>query len=64
VRLRAAVFDFGETLLSEERAWGVWADWIGVTHQELFAAIARTGVASTPTMASGKHISVTRSFEI
>ena len=27
---RAAVFDFGETLLSEERAWGVWADWIGV----------------------------------
>ena len=31
MKLRAAVFDFGETLLSEERAWGVWADWIGVT---------------------------------
>jgi len=42
VKLRAAVFDFGETLLSEERAWGVWADWIGVTHQELFAAIGAT----------------------
>ena len=42
MRLRAAVFDFGETLLSEERAWGVWADWIGVTHQELFAAIGAT----------------------
>ena len=41
-RLRAAVFDFGETLLSEERAWGVWADWLGVTHQELFAAIGAT----------------------
>jgi HAD superfamily hydrolase (TIGR01549 family) len=41
-RLRAAVFDFGETLLSEERAWGVWADWLGVTRQELFAAIGAT----------------------
>ena len=40
--LRAAVFDFGETLLSEERAWGVWADWLGVTRQELFAAIGAT----------------------
>jgi FMN phosphatase YigB (HAD superfamily) len=42
VRLRAAVFDFGETLLSEERAWGAWADWLGVTRQELFAAIGAT----------------------
>jgi FMN phosphatase YigB (HAD superfamily) len=42
VRLRAAVFDFGETLLSEERAWGVWADWLGVTRQELFAALGAT----------------------
>ena len=24
--IRAAVFDCGETLLSEERAWGVWAE--------------------------------------
>jgi HAD superfamily hydrolase (TIGR01549 family) len=42
VRIRAAVFDFGETLLSEERAWGAWADWIGATRQELFAAIGAT----------------------
>ena len=41
-KLQAAVFDFGETLLSEERAWGVWADWIGATRQELFAAIGAT----------------------
>ena len=41
-RLRAAVFDFGETVLSEERAWGVWADWIGATRQELFAALGAT----------------------
>ena len=40
--LRAAVFDFGETLVSEERAWGAWADWLGATHQELFAAIGAT----------------------
>ncbi|MDA0166207.1 HAD family hydrolase [Solirubrobacter ginsenosidimutans] len=40
--MKAAVFDFGETLLSEERAWGVWADWLGVTHQELFAALGAT----------------------
>jgi FMN phosphatase YigB (HAD superfamily) len=48
VRLRAAVFDFGETLLSEERAWGVWADWIGVTHQELFAALGATVAGRYP----------------
>jgi len=48
VKLRAAVFDFGETLLSEERAWGVWADWIGVTRQELFAAIGATVAGRHP----------------
>jgi HAD superfamily hydrolase (TIGR01549 family) len=37
--IRAAVFDFGETLVSEERSWRSWADWIGVAHQELFAAL-------------------------
>src|SRR4029079_17947813 len=40
--IRAAIFDFGETLLSEERAWGVWAEWLGVTKQELFAALGWT----------------------
>jgi FMN phosphatase YigB (HAD superfamily) len=48
MRLRAAVFDFGETLLSEERAWGAWADWIGVTRQELFAAIGATVAGRHP----------------
>ena len=42
VVIRAAVFDFGETLLSEERAWGAWAEWLGVAKQELFAAIGWT----------------------
>ncbi len=48
MRLRAAVFDFGETLLSEERAWGVWADWVGATRQELFAAIGATVAGRHP----------------
>jgi FMN phosphatase YigB (HAD superfamily) len=48
VKLRAAVFDFGETLLSEERAWGVWADWLGASHQELFAALGATIEARAP----------------
>jgi len=37
--IRAAVFDFGETLLSEERAWVSWAEWLNVAPQELFAAM-------------------------
>jgi len=37
--IRAAVFDFGETLLSEERSWRSWAEWLGVAPQELFAAL-------------------------
>jgi FMN phosphatase YigB (HAD superfamily) len=37
--IHAAVFDFGETLVSEERSWRSWADWLGVAHQELFAAL-------------------------
>jgi HAD superfamily hydrolase (TIGR01509 family) len=47
-RIRAAVFDFGETLLSEERAWCAWADWLGVSHQELFAAIGATVALRKP----------------
>src|SRR4051812_32895319 len=46
--IRAAVFDFGETLLSEERAWGAWADWLGATRQELFAALGATIEARRP----------------
>jgi FMN phosphatase YigB (HAD superfamily) len=33
------VFDVGETLADETRAWGVWADWLGVPRLTLFAAL-------------------------
>lgn len=29
-RIRAVVFDSGETLIDETRAWAEWADWLGV----------------------------------
>ena len=41
-RLRAVIFDVGETLYSEERAWGAWADWLGVPHWTLSAALGAT----------------------
>jgi FMN phosphatase YigB (HAD superfamily) len=41
-RLRAVVFDVGETLYSEERAWVAWADWLGVTPRTLGAALGAT----------------------
>lgn len=45
--IRAVVFDVGETLVDETRAWGVWADWLGVPRLTFFAAlgavIARNG---------------------
>jgi FMN phosphatase YigB (HAD superfamily) len=37
-RIRAVVFDLGETLVDETRHWGEWADWIGVTRFAFFAA--------------------------
>jgi len=37
--IRAVVFDVGETLVNEERHWGEWADWLGVTRFALFAAL-------------------------
>ena len=37
-RLRAVVFDLGETLVDETRHWGEWADWLGVTRFAFFAA--------------------------
>ena len=37
--MRAVVFDVGETLVNEERHWGEWADWLGVTRFALFAAL-------------------------
>jgi FMN phosphatase YigB (HAD superfamily) len=38
-RLRAVVFDVGETLYSEERSWAEWADWLGVSPRTLGAAL-------------------------
>jgi FMN phosphatase YigB (HAD superfamily) len=37
--LRVVFFDLGETLVSERRSWEVWADWLGVSHEELFAVM-------------------------
>lgn len=37
--VRAVVFDVGETLVDETRAWGLWADWLGVPGLTFFAAL-------------------------
>jgi FMN phosphatase YigB (HAD superfamily) len=36
------VFDVGETLVNEERAWAAWADWVGVAPSVLFACLGAT----------------------
>jgi FMN phosphatase YigB (HAD superfamily) len=40
--IRAVVFDVGETLVDETRAWGVWADWLRVPRLTFFAALGAT----------------------
>jgi FMN phosphatase YigB (HAD superfamily) len=37
--IEAVVFDVGETLVDETRAWGVWAEWLGVPPLTLAAAL-------------------------
>ena len=37
--IRAVVFDVGETLVDETRAWGVWADHLGIPRLTFFAAL-------------------------
>ncbi len=37
-RIRAVVFDVGETLVDETRHWGEWADWLGVPRFTFFGA--------------------------
>jgi FMN phosphatase YigB (HAD superfamily) len=37
--LRAVIFDVGETLVDETRAWGEWADWLGIPRLTFFAAL-------------------------
>jgi HAD superfamily hydrolase (TIGR01662 family) len=47
VTIRAVVFDVGETLVDETRAWSAWADWLGIPRLTFFAVcgavIARGG---------------------
>ncbi len=38
-RPEGVVFDLGETLVNETRAWEGWALWIGVSPLTLFAAL-------------------------
>jgi len=37
--VEAVVFDVGETLVDETRAWGVWAEWLDVSPLTLAAAL-------------------------
>jgi FMN phosphatase YigB (HAD superfamily) len=37
--IRAVIFDVGETLVDETRAWGEWADWLGVSRLAFFGAL-------------------------
>jgi FMN phosphatase YigB (HAD superfamily) len=37
--VRAVVFDVGETLVDETRAWSDWADWLGIPRLTLFAVL-------------------------
>jgi HAD superfamily hydrolase (TIGR01549 family) len=37
--IKAVFFDVGETLVNEERQWGLWADFFGVTRLTFFAAM-------------------------
>lgn len=48
VKVRAVVFDVGETLVDETRPWGAWADHLGVPRLTFFATL---GAA----IADGRH---------
>lgn len=39
VRVVAVIFDVGETLVDETRAWGAWADWLGVPRLTMFGVL-------------------------
>ena len=43
--LRAVVFDVGETLVDETRAWSAWADWLGIPRLT-FLAVCGAVIAS------------------
>ncbi|HET7027315.1 MAG TPA: HAD family hydrolase [Candidatus Limnocylindrales bacterium] len=46
--VRAVVFDVGETLVDETRAWAVWADWLGVPRLTFFSMLGAV-------IARGRH---------
>ncbi len=37
--IKAVFFDVGETLVNEERQWGLWAGWLGVTRLTFFGIL-------------------------
>jgi HAD superfamily hydrolase (TIGR01549 family) len=46
-RIRAVVFDVGETIVDESREYGTWADWLGVprhTFSAVFGAVIARGL--------------------
>jgi FMN phosphatase YigB (HAD superfamily) len=45
VTLRALVFDVGETIVDETRAWSAWADWLGIPRLT-FLAVCDAVIAS------------------
>jgi HAD superfamily hydrolase (TIGR01662 family) len=45
VTLRAVVFDVGETIVDETRAWSAWADWLGIPRLT-FLAVCGAVIAS------------------
>ena len=45
MKLRAVVFDVGETIVDETRAWSGWADWLGIPRLT-FLAVCGAVIAS------------------
>src|SRR6476469_8896985 len=43
--IKAVVFDVGETLVDETRAWSAWADWLGIPRLT-FLAVCGAVIAS------------------
>ena len=46
--LKAVVFDVGETLVDETRAWSSWADWLGVPRLTFLAVCGATIARGEP----------------
>ena len=46
--LRAVVFDVGETIVNETRAWSEWADWLGIPRLTFLAVCGATIARGIP----------------